>query len=517
MSRELEIRFALPPKGSLTPRRVNRIGGVACKSRKSLQPTSIYYDTSDLRLAKDGLALRVREQSGKFTQTLKDTSQHALLSDRAEIEGPLPSACPSIEAITDVRFRKRIAKLLKGRTLLPLLCTKMKREEALFLLPRRARLTLALDTGSIQALRGKRLIIPVSEAELELSRGSTADLLRAALDFSRKRALRLLPESKAERGLLALKGLPFPTRKAGIAHIGRNCTVEEAFSATLLHCLRHLMANISAAGTDASPDSVHQLRVCLRRLRAAIAAFGPHYRTPAMMRIAAQAKHFSRIFSEARDIDVFLIDLSGPDLGALTAPGMALLRNSLSHLRSEAGKEVVRTVSSQAFTGFLLSLALCIETKPWHGSDGKELRKIYSLPAQRFAREALSLRYKKIRKRARHLDSMTIEERHAFRIALKKLRYVAEFFAPLFPGKKAGAFFAALSKLQDALGVLNDAANAGGLLRKAAVAAGEISGPELMQASIFVEGWYRNLAAPSWGKAQKLWRRFEKQDPFWER
>ena len=50
------------------------------------------------------------------------------------------------------------------------------------------------------------------------------------------------------------------------------------------------------------------------------------------------------------------------------------------------------------------------------------------------------------------------------RIAAKKLRYGAEFFAALYPGKKAAkrhkAFVSALSDLQDHLGVLNDLATA---------------------------------------------------------
>jgi len=55
------------------------------------------------------------------------------------------------------------------------------------------------------------------------------------------------------------------------------------------------------------------------------------------------------------------------------------------------------------------------------------------------------------------------------RIAAKKLRYGAEFFAPLFPGKKAGkrhgAFGKALSDLQDHLGALNDIATGHELMR----------------------------------------------------
>lgn len=74
-----------------------------------------------------------------------------------------------------------------------------------------------------------------------------------------------------------------------------------------------------------------------------------------------------------------------------------------------------------------------------------------------------------MKRRGRHLDDLDPEERHRVRIAAKKLRYGAEFFAPLFPGKKAGkrhgAFGKALSDLQDHLGALNDIATGHELMR----------------------------------------------------
>jgi CHAD domain-containing protein len=55
---------------------------------------------------------------------------------------------------------------------------------------------------------------------------------------------------------------------------------------------------------------------------------------------------------------------------------------------------------------------------------------------------------------------MSARERHKFRISVKKIRYAAEFFESLFPGKREQTQLARLSghlkKLQDALGSLND-------------------------------------------------------------
>ncbi len=73
-----------------------------------------------------------------------------------------------------------------------------------------------------------------------------------------------------------------------------------------------------------------------------------------------------------------------------------------------------------------------------------------------------------MKKRGRHLAALDPEARHRVRIAAKKLRYGAEFFAALYTGKDSGkkavkrhkVFVEALADLQDHLGDLNDIATA---------------------------------------------------------
>lgn len=63
-------------------------------------------------------------------------------------------------------------------------------------------------------------------------------------------------------------------------------------------------------------------------------------------------------------------------------------------------------------------------------------------------------------KRGKHIDALDPKQRHKLRIAAKKLRYASEFFADVFPGKKAACrrkrFIAGLKALQVYLGDLND-------------------------------------------------------------
>ena len=71
-------------------------------------------------------------------------------------------------------------------------------------------------------------------------------------------------------------------------------------------------------------------------------------------------------------------------------------------------------------------------------------------------------------KRGKHLPDMPDEERHELRIALKNLRYAAEFFGSLFgKSKEVRSYLGVVAELQEDLGAHNDAATAKKLLAAA--------------------------------------------------
>jgi CHAD domain-containing protein len=76
----------------------------------------------------------------------------------------------------------------------------------------------------------------------------------------------------------------------------------------------------------------------------------------------------------------------------------------------------------------------------------------------------LDRRHKLLRKRGRNLTQLSMAERHAVRIAAKKLRYAAEFFSELYAHNQAQVYLNALAGLQDGLGALNDVATTRRLL-----------------------------------------------------
>jgi len=78
------------------------------------------------------------------------------------------------------------------------------------------------------------------------------------------------------------------------------------------------------------------------------------------------------------------------------------------------------------------------------------------VPLPVFARQVLERADRKALKRGERLDWTRAGKRHALRVRLRRLRYVAEFLRGAFPGADAEPFIRSLKMLQDLLGDLND-------------------------------------------------------------
>jgi CHAD domain-containing protein len=119
---------------------------------------------------------------------------------------------------------------------------------------------------------------------------------------------------------------------------------------------------------------------------------------------------------------------------------------------------------------------------------------------------------RRARKRGKGFGALTSEQRHCVRIALKNLRYGADFFASLFhraPGAKS--FVKRLGDLQDALGSYNDAIVA----NETIAALEQEAGAAASRAAGIVLGWCGHRASASDGPLEGSWRAYLKARRFW--
>ncbi len=124
----------------------------------------------------------------------------------------------------------------------------------------------------------------------------------------------------------------------------------------------------------------------------------------------------------------------------------------------------------------------------------------------------LATRHEQLIKSGHNLKQATPDERHRIRIAAKKLRYLAEFFASIYSTKKTNPFINYLSQLQDQLGIMNDISVTSALLEKLL---GEKPSKELMTAKHIIDGWNAHGLVPYVTELKTTWKVFIKQKPFW--
>lgn len=283
-------------------------------------------------------------------------------------------------------------------------------------------------------------------------------------------------------------------------------TCEEAARVVLFECLTHISANVEPVLTGRTPEALHQLRVGLRRLRVALVNFNAD--SPVLLELKDRARTFTNGLGPARDLDVFLDELFEPAAARLgPQQGFELLRERAAHLRQRAWQHVAGEVSSTAFAAFQEDIAAAAQSLTWRGTVGL----IGVVP------EVITAHLARCRKRGKGLAGKDAPGRHRLRIALKGLRYSAEFFAPLYPAKAVQDFVVPLKELQNLLGHLNDAAQArimlGRLMMEETTTAREQA--DLSHAAGLIQGYHQARADHVAEKTVKRWKRFKQAAPFW--
>ncbi len=436
---------------------------------------SVYYDTPDRALRAAGFGLRVRRIGERYVQTLKAEGDG--LFERPEWEQAIEGPEPDLGVLADTPLPDILGP---DATLAPLFTTAVTRKTYL-VRQGSSTVEVALDTGRIASPAAGDRIAPICEIELELKDGAASDLFALAHAVAALVPVRLGVQTKAERGYALTAGEP-ERIKAEAVPLREDANAADAFRAIAHACLRHMRLNEAVLLERREPGALHQMRVAIRRLRSAFSLFGDLVEDAQGERLRAELKRMTEPLGRARNLDVFL---------ATTLPaererhpdeiGLLGLERQLEEARTKAYAEVEALLASEAWRALVLDLIGWINAGPWLRDTRGDRPVRRDEPAIDFAERELDRRRRQVKKRGRRLDRLSPEERHRVRIAAKKLRYGAEFFASLYSGRKAGrrhaAFVKALSGLQDGLGALNDIATAHEVVRaevveEAGIAAG---------------------------------------------
>jgi len=421
---------------------------------------TVYHDTPDLRLAREGITLRRREGGDDAGWHLELPARgegartEVALPLRAGAVGAVPAELVDlVTATTRRRALEPVAVLRTDR------CSQVLRDAdggalAEVALDDVAVLDVAdgLPTGA--ALEGARVLTRFREVAVEERREDEADRsvlaeVVARLEAAGARPGRLVPKAVRALGALAtappdVPVLPDVDERSPAADLVRSYVAQQ---------VRALRAADVGVRQD-EDDAVHQLRVAARRLRSGLRTFRPLLAREWADGLREELRWLAGELGGARDSEV-LAERLAADLERLPegagAPEAGRLLERRAARDGQAGRRAaLEALRSERYVQLLDRLVAAVALPETTARAARPCAEV--LPP------LVGAAWKGLAKRARALgDGVPEEEWHEVRKRAKQVRYAAEAVRPAL-GTPAKRFAAQVERVTEVLGDHQDAA-----------------------------------------------------------
>ncbi|MDQ0079167.1 CHAD domain-containing protein [Arthrobacter oryzae] len=223
------------------------------------------------------------------------------------------------------------------------------------------------------------------------------------------------------------------------------------------------------------PDSVHQMRMCARRLRSVLATGQKLFNDGAVSEVRAELRWLSEVLGSARDPEVIhdrLRELLAKEPDALVfGPAAQRIGNELDATSAAGRRAVLEALDGDRYASLISRLEALMQAPPLTEKAAGDARKT--------TRKLVSRDTKRVRRRVRELEARPDGGSgeaspapggpardaglHEVRKAAKRLRYAAEAAEPV-AGRKAARMAKRAHKLQQILGLHQDSVVARKLL-----------------------------------------------------
>jgi CHAD domain-containing protein len=441
--------------------RLPRLGG------RPLEPrifTSVYYDVPGGALAAAGITLRCRIERGSSVWQLKLPAEDSRLE--LEMAGEPEQPPPELVELLRAHLRhgplERVAELRTRRS---------------GELVARNGTTAEVTLDEVSVIDDGRVRDRFVEVEVELQAGSPPQLDVIASEI-------------AEAGAVPGDGLPKVFRALGrsVEEPPSPQTPFEQLRSRLREQLREIERHDPGTRLGREPESLHDMRVAVRRLRALLRAGNKLVATDTR-ELGEQLKQLGRVLGEVRDLDVLLAHLEDK-AAALDRVDTKQAESLLAALRTERSGSRSRMLAALRSSEYLSLL----------DDTARTIEELAPSAAETSLDELADKAFAKLRKAVGELpDDPADEDLHAVRKVGKRARYAAELAERRKVVRRA-------KKLQDILGEHQDAVVAAQRLRELALGA---SPPEAFAAGRLVEREEkrRARARAEWPKAWKKLRK----------
>ncbi|MBV9872299.1 MAG: CYTH and CHAD domain-containing protein [Frankiaceae bacterium] len=465
-TREVEAKFRVHPPFELPSLIGERTGAGSVDTARNEQLVAIYWDTSDLRLAREGVTLRHRsgEGPGKDGWHLKLPVREGRVPDagiasRDELhEDGEPDTIP--DALRDL-----VSPWTRTAVIGPV-ATLVTQRAACLLRDPAGNALVELTDDLVSVMSSGHVAGRFREIEVEDCGGGVAAIeavgavLRAggavAGEFLPKVVRALGPQATADPDppVPVAVGLDEPAR----------CAVRDV----LRRNVRALVTNDVAVRRDL-PDAVHQVRVTARRMRSTLKTFGPILDPEWATSLRTELKWLADEMAGARDSEVLLNrllrDLDGLDDEVVVGPVRARLEREIGERLKAGGDRALQTLRSERYV-VLLERLVDAAWEPMTSPDAEE-PVITAIPAY------VNAAWQRLAKAAKRLESKHAVpgDWHTARIRAKELRYACDAVTPIY-GKAAKSLAKQAETVQEVLGEHQDAVIAADTLRGIATGRG---------------------------------------------
>ncbi len=463
---------------------------------------AVYYDSPDLRLARDGITLRHRTGDGPARWTLKlpseESSSAGLSRDEIEVVGTGREVPPELGGL--------LTGWLRGVELAPVATLRTARTVLMLRSADGADLLEVVDdTVSVQ--EGRRVVSRFREIEVEVKAvdGLVPDgVFEAVTD--KLAAAGASPGEQLPKVVRALGPRAVAPPELPVASTVRSSDpARELVAASLrIGTRRLLLADVGVRRHE--EDAVHQMRVACRRMRSDLKTFRPLVEPLWGEALRAELSWLAGCLGDARDLEVLrerlgkMVRGGTPEYDLDAFARIDAILAAREEVALDAGADALASDRYLRLLDVLVDAARNpVTTELADESCSK------ALPG--LVRAAWNTMSKRARKLDDTSDASPDDEWHEARIKAKQARYAAEAVSDVL-GKPAQRMAAAAKSVQEVLGEHQDAAIAADTMNALGQAHTDdglvcLTAGRLVQANRCAVSDSRRAFAPAWKSARK--------------
>jgi len=451
---------------------------VTASARPAERLVDTYLDTADWRIGRAGFVLRVRHRGGHGEVTLKGMAEaNAGLRRRLEVTEPLPA--DGVGALgTHGPVGWRLRALAGRRPLQAVLEVRTRRRPYDLRVADELVAEVALDDTTI-VVGNDHQPVRLQRVEVEVEPAWVEPLTPMVETLRRECGLQPAALSKFEAGLLAAGLRVPPPPDLGPTVPGADPSVGDVAFAVLRKNFSVMLAHEAGTRLGEDAEELHDMRVATRRMRAALSLFSDALPVRAR-HVRMELGWLADVLGAVRDLDVqlerlddWLDEVPDEDRGAL-----ADLATLLGRERADARDNLLACLDSARYERLVAGFTTMLRQGPSRRSAAARAPAVAIVPD---LVDGLHRAAAKAARRARRSGDPV--DYHRTRIRGKRLRYALEFVSGIYDGHTA-KYVRHVVRLQDALGLMQDARVAAARLHELATA----EGSGLSPTTVFVMG-----------------------------